>query len=506
MIATPAEAAQSVADRLVECGITSILNFAPVVLSVADDVNVRKVDLGQELQILAYHEQRKADEPAAAGRDRLQFLVEQESRFVSILVLSVSHKTASVDFLSQLAMDAPAAAKFADELMTSEHVDETVVLSTCNRTELYASVSRFHGGLEDTAGALARFAGLSVNELQNRCAVYFDEGAVAHTFGVAAGLDSMVVGESQVLGQVRAALTQSQGHGTVGTVLNSLFQQAIRVGKRVHTETSIGSAGRSLVTAAYDLLAAEIGPLAGAAGAGGRGRFDGHARRAYCRRVRCRRHLRQSDVRPGTAPRRLDRRHRPDLGRAPGRRTESADVIVTCTGARELLITRDSLTGSGVRGIVDLALPPDVATDVTELGVELVNLARLVEDQLDSATAQQIEAARQLVRSEVGDFLGMRRATAVAPTVVALRSMASEVVAGEMHRLDLRLPELSEREREEVHRAVRRVVDKLLHEPTVRVQELAADSATVDYAAALRELFALDPQTVAAVMSPEVPR
>ncbi len=424
---------------------------------------------------------------------------------MSILVLSVSHKTASVEFLSQLAMDAPAAAKFADELMTSEYVDETVVLSTCNRTELYASVSRFHGGLEDTAGALARFAGLSVNELQNRCAVYFDEGAVAHTFGVAAGLDSMVVGESQVLGQVRAALTQSQGHGTVGTVLNSLFQQAIRVGKRVHTETSIGSAGRSLVTAAYDLLAAEIGPLEGrrvlVVGAGSMATLAARTASTSGAVVTCvnRTHARAQRLAAlidGTA---LTWAELPAA-------VQSADVIVTCTGARELLITRDSLTGSGVRGIVDLALPPDVATDVTGLGVELVNLARLVEDQLDSATAQQIEAARQLVRSEVGDFLGMRRATAVAPTVVALRSMASEVVAGEMQRLDLRLPQLSEREREEVHRAVRRVVDKLLHEPTVRVQELAADSATVDYAAALRELFALDPQTVAAVMSPEVPR
>jgi glutamyl-tRNA reductase len=424
---------------------------------------------------------------------------------VSILVLSVSHKTASVEFLSQLAMDAPAAAKFADELMTSEYVDETVVLSTCNRTELYASVSRFHGGLEDTAGALARFAGLSVNELQNRCAVYFDEGAVAHTFGVAAGLDSMVVGESQVLGQVRAALTQSQGHGTVGTVLNSLFQQAIRVGKRVHTETSIGSAGRSLVTAAYDLLATRTGPLQGqrvlVVGAGSMATLAARTASASGAVVTCvnRTHARAQRLATsidGTTVTWAE------LGVA----VRNADVIVTCTGARELLITRDSLIGSRVRGIVDLALPPDVADDVTELDVDLVNLARLVEDQLDSATAQQIESARQLVRSEVGDFLGMRRATAVAPTVVALRSMASEVVAGEMHRLDLRVPELTDREREEVHRAVRRVVDKLLHEPTVRVQELAADSASVDYAAALRELFALDPQTVAAVMSPEVPR
>jgi glutamyl-tRNA reductase len=424
---------------------------------------------------------------------------------VSILVLSVSHKTASVEFLSQLAMDAPGAAKFADELMTSEHVDEAVVLSTCNRTELYASVSRFHGGLEDTAGALARFAGLTVGELQNRCAVYFDERAVAHTFGVASGLDSLVVGESQILGQVRAALTQSQGHGTVGTVLNSLFQQAIRVGKRVHTETSVGSAGRSLVTAAYDLLASRIGDLTGrrvlVVGAGSMATLAARTAAAAGASVIC---VNRTYARAHKLAEAIGGRAREwaELPAALG----TADVVVTCTGARQLLISRTELTGTPVRGIVDLALPADVASDVTDLGVELVNLARLVEDQVDSATAQQIDAARLLVRSEVADFLGLRRAATVAPTVVALRSMASEVVATEMQRLDLRVPELTQRERDEVHRTVRRVVDKLLHAPTVRVQELAADSASGDYAAALRELFALDPQTVAAVMSPEVPR
>ncbi len=424
---------------------------------------------------------------------------------MSIFVLSVSHKTASVEFLSQLAMDADGAAKFADELIGSDHVDEAVVLSTCNRTELYAAVSRFHGGLEDTAEALARFAGLGVGELQNRCAVYFDEGAVAHTFAVAAGLDSVVVGESQVLGQVRAALTQAQGHGTVGTVLNSLFQQAIRVGKRVHTETSVGAAGRSLVTAAYDVLSGQIGGLAGrqvlVVGAGSMATLAARTAAGSGAAVTC---LNRTYARAHQLATSFGGRALPwsELRSAIG----TSDILVSCTGARELLITKDELRGTAVRGVVDLALPADVAGDVTELGVELVNLARLIEDTPDSASAQQIEAARALVRSEVGDFLGLRRAATVAPTVVALRSMASEVVDGEMRRLDLRLPELSEREREEVHRSVRRVVEKLLHAPTVRVQELAADSAAVDYAAALRELFALDPQTVAAVMSPEVPR
>ena len=182
---------------------------------------------------------------------------------MSILAVSVSHKTTSVDVLSRVAMDAATATKLAQSLLSGDHVDEAVVLSTCNRTEMYVSVSRFHGGLDDVTSSLADLSGVAVAELRQMCAVYFDEGAVAHAFAVAAGLESMVIGENQILGQVKAALTTCQANGTVGTVLNALFQQALRVGKRVHTETEIGSAGRSLVTAAYELLETDLGPVAG---------------------------------------------------------------------------------------------------------------------------------------------------------------------------------------------------------------------------------------------------
>ncbi len=164
------------------------------------------------------------------------------------------------------------------------------------------------------------------------------------------------------------------------------------------------------------------------------------------------------------------------------------------------------LRGSRVRGVVDLALPADVSEEVVDLGIALINLNRLVAEQLDAAGQPEIIAARDLVASEVQDFLGVRRAAHVAPTVIALRSMASEVVAAELTRLDSRLPGMDARERGEVQQTVRRVVDKLLHQPTVRVQELATGPEAVDYAAALRELFALDPQAVAAVMSPDVGR
>jgi glutamyl-tRNA reductase len=402
-------------------------------------------------------------------------------------------------------MDPATATKLAESMLASEHVEEAVVVSTCNRTELYAVVSRFHGGLDDLTTTLSDFTGSHVADLQQMCSVYFDEGAVAHTFAVASGLDSMVVGESQILGQVKAALTHAQAQGTVGTLLNSLFQQAIRVGKRVQTETTIGSAGRSLVSAAYELLTRQCGPLQGrrvlVLGAGAMAGLAARTAAAAGADVTCvsrtfERAQRLADSVAGSAV---------PLAQLDAALAE-ADVLVTCTGAKDMLIAADRLAGTAVRGVVDLALPADVSDDVRDLGITLVNLDRLVDDQVDSATAAEIEAARELVRAEVQDFLGLRRAAQVAPTVVALRTMASDVVSAEMARLDSRLPQLAASERDEVYRTVRRVVDKLLHQPTVRVQELASDTESVDYAAALRELFALDPHTVAVMMSPEVQR
>jgi glutamyl-tRNA reductase len=422
---------------------------------------------------------------------------------MSILVVSFSHRSTSVAHLAELALDSPASAKLADQLVGSEHIDEAVVLSTCNRTEVYASVSRFHGALDDATSALADLSGLPTPELQSRCAVFFDEGAVAHTFAVASGLDSVVVGESQILGQVKHALTTCQNHGTVGSTLNNLFQQALRVGKRVQTETEIGSAGRSLVSAAYALLAEERGELAGrrvlVVGAGAMAGLAARTAAAAGAQVSCANRTLERAERLAAAV----GGHAVRLAELPAALT-TTDVLVTCTGARSLSIGPAELVGTPVTGVVDLALPADVAPEVVELGIMLVNLDRLVADQADAASAAEVESARTLVRQEVSDFLGLRRAAQVAPTVVALRTMAADVMAAELHRLESRLPSLGDHERDEVRRSVRRIVDKLLHAPTVRVQELSADPEAPDYAAALRELFALDPHTIAAVMSPEV--
>ena len=289
-------------------------------------------------------------------------------------------------------------------------------------------------------------------------------------------------------------------------MLNALFQQALRVGKRVQSETEIGHAGRSLVSAGYILLAAEIGELTGrrvlVVGAGAMAGLAARTAAAAGAEVTCvnrtyARAQRLAEAVGGRAVPFADlsdghRRHR-DGGHLHGR-------------PGPLPRRRSAPRARTVAGVVDLALPADVSEEVTDLGIALVNLNRLVGEQLDAAGSAEIDAAKDLVSSEVQDFLGLRRAAQVAPTVIALRSMASEVVAAELSRLDARLPRAGLRDRDEVQQTVRRVVDKLLHQPTVRVQELASGPESVDYAAALRELFALDPQAVAAVMSPDVGR
>jgi len=351
------------------------------------------------------------------------------------------------------------------------------------------------------SGVLGRHAGLPMIELTEHLYVHYAGSAVQHLFAVAAGLDSMVIGEAQILGQLRAAYAAADTAGTVGRTLHELSQQALRVGKRVHTETEIGSAGRSLVTAAYELLEADLGPIAGrrllVLGAGSMAGLAARTAAAAGARVTC---VNRTYERAQRLAATIGAQARPlaELTAALG----EADLVVACTGARDVFLDAEQLRHTPVVGIVDLALPADVSTDVVERDVVLVNLARLVANQPDHASRGQVEAARRLVAGEVNDFLGLRRAAQVAPTVVALRTMASEVVSSELARLDGRAPELTHRERDEVHRTVRRVVDKLLHQPTVRVQELASDPESLDYAAALRELFALDPQTVAAVMLP----
>ncbi|MGN0065285.1 MAG: glutamyl-tRNA reductase [Nocardioides sp.] len=425
---------------------------------------------------------------------------------MSVLVVGISHKTAPVALLEQLALDRDDARKLLADAVDSEYVTEAAVIATCNRLEIYTSVDRFHGTVEEISRLVLRQATGPLEALLPHLYVHYDDGAVSHLFQVASGLDSMVVGEGQILGQVRTGLRVGQEEGTVGASLNTLFQQALRVGKRTHAETDIDSAAPSLVTAA---LAHAVG------GEGVRGRrvvIVGAGSMASLATATATRQGAASVVVVNRTRANADRLAREYGVRAAdladlGAEIASADVLITCAGARGLLVTAEMVTAArpsdaGELHVIDLALPHDVAPEVATLpGVSLTGLERLAHELQETDGARNVADVRRIVAAEISDFTRARRQAKVTPTVVALRSMASDVVDAEMERLTSRVPGLDEDVAAEVLNTVRRVADKLLHQPTVRVKELA-DTTAVSYADALAELFSLSSDTVEAVTRP----
>jgi glutamyl-tRNA reductase len=427
---------------------------------------------------------------------------------MSVLVVGVSHNSAPVSVLERVAPDVEAVPKLVQSVAAGEHVTEATVIATCNRVEIYADVDRFHGSVEELSRLLVERSGQTTEDMLPHLYVHYDDGAVSHLFQVAAGLDSMAVGEGQILGQTRDALRLGQELGTVGPALNVLFQQALRVGKRSRAETDIDSAAPTLVGAALDRAARLGGEVAdrrvAVVGAGAMAGLAtatvvrrGAAEVVVVNRTPDRAHRLAAEYAGRSAP----------LAELPAV-LAGADVVIACAGAPGLLVSRGMVESARTDGrpmsFVDLALPHDVDPTVTDLdGVTRLDLADLAEELESSAAGREVAEVRRIVTEEVAAFLAARRSANVTPTVVALRSMATSVVDAEMDRLDHRLPDLSPEERAEVLQAVRRVADKLLHEPTVRVKELANETGAVSYAAALAELFALDPDAVDAVTRPE---
>jgi glutamyl-tRNA reductase len=421
---------------------------------------------------------------------------------MSLLCVGLSHRTAPVDLLERVVPSDDGAARLLAALSGEAAVLEALVLGTCNRVEIYAEVERFHAGLAAVSGRLASFTGTALDELTPHLYVHYDDRAVNHLFSVAAGLDSLVVGEAQILGQLRAALQTARATGIVGRSLGSVVPQALRVGKRVHSDTGIDRAGQSLVTLGAAVAADALGGLTGrrvlVLGAGSLGGLVVAT-------------LRRLGVGPLTvlnrtppAARRLAREAGADSGgldRLPAELAH-ADLVVSCTGATGVVVTADQVRAAAAGRsdrplfLLDLALPRDVEPDVRKVpGVTVADLETLRGAYDSASLGAEIDAARAIVTAEVTAYQASRRAARVAPTVAALRSRADAVVDAELDRLTRRLPGLADRDRREVAVAVRRVVDKLLHTPTVRVKELAEEPGGDSYEHALRELFGLGAPT-----------
>jgi glutamyl-tRNA reductase len=484
---------------------------------------------------------------------------------MSVLVVGLSHKSAPIATLERASVSGDTLGKLLSDIVRLPDIAETFVISTCNRVEVYADVDRFHGGVAGICELLSRYSGISQADLTTSLYVHYEDRAVQHLLAVASGLDSMVVGEDQIIGQVRAAVKLAEEHGTIGRVLRDLGRVALHAGKRARAETGIDRMGMSLVSVGIEAALALLprglappstplrgedppdtplpggtrqsppGPWASApAGLGtgqarplgdirvlvvGAGTMSGlavataarlgAARVVVTNRTRERAKRLAASVGGEVA----------DLGDLAGAMA-AVDLVISCTGAAGLVVTeavvRDALSrrqdGTGSPDVVsplvllDLAMPRDIDPAAGALpGVHVIGMEQLNDGGHAAAGAADLLAVRSIIEEELAAYGLAMRAAMVTPTVVALRAKAATVVDAELARLAGRLSDegLSGHALDEIARTVRRVVDKLLHAPTVRVKELASAPGGEDYAAALRVLFDLGPRAAEAVTRAE---
>ena len=390
--------------------------------------------------------------------------------------------------------------KALHDLASAEHLSEAVLLSTCNRIEVYAYAERFHGGYADIRELLARHSGLPPETVADELYSHHDADAVQHLFSVAAGLDSVVVGEHEILGQVRDAWQAARDEGTVGAVLEPLFRRAVVAGKKVRATTGISHGIASLSHAAVALAKERLGTLAG-------------------RRVLV---LGAGDVATGTlkslanagatdiaVANRTPERAEAAAASCGGRvvaldKVEpalvAADVVITTTGATDIVLEHSDIDevmtrrGGAELLIVDVAVPRDVDPAARGLpGVTLLDMDDLGDfvRQGRAGREQEIDSVRAIVENEVEHYLIEASAREVAPLIAALRGRAHQVTTAELDRHASRLAGLSAAQRVAVESLLRGVVNKLLHEPTVRLKDAAGHARGDRLAEALRDLFDL---------------
>jgi glutamyl-tRNA reductase len=419
---------------------------------------------------------------------------------MSIVVIGVNHHTGPLELLERLAVSPDALPKMLDGLVSRPHVREAVVLSTCNRTEVYAVAEKFHGAFGDIRDFFCELGNLHPDDLLPHLYSQHDDAAVGHLFEVAAGLDSAVIGEGEILGQVREAWESAQGLGATRSTLNLLFRHAVETGKRARTETAISrgtaSVSHAAVEMATDLLGSMHQQRVLVVGAGDMGegiavalQGAGAAHIAVANRTHDRGRQLADRVGGAVVP-------FADVSDA----LVAVDVVVTCTGAGSIVLDRDTVERAMARRdgrrllVVDIAVPRDVASDVADLhGVTLLNLDHLRDWAARGRAARVVEAepVRAIVAEEVERFLVEVTARQAAPLVAQLHARAEAVRQAELERFAARLADLDPTQRQAVEALTRGVLAKLLHTASVKLKDDAGTPQGERNAAAVRDLFDL---------------
>src|SRR4051812_97596 len=419
----------------------------------------------------------------------------------TLLALGVSHKTAPLPVRERLALPEGRSVSVLRELVGHADVHEAVAISTCNRTEVYLVVSDPVEAESATLAVLARQAGIRPTELFGAIYSLRDADAVRHLFQVAAGLDSMIVGEAEVQGQVKRAYELALVEGVTGPVSNRLFRTALAAGKRVRTETAISRAHVSVSSVAVELARAALGELSARSvlviGAGENGELTARAL-----------HERGVDT-VFVANRRYDRAiglaqrfggHAVRFEELP-RQLLEADIVVGATASPHQIVGRDEMqlvmeqrAGRPLL-MIDIAVPRDIEPSVREVaGVTLYDMDDLQREVARNMGSREAEAvrARQLVDQEVDGFTRWLASLDVAPTIAAMRELGEGVVEQVLRENETRWESLSDADRERLGVMARAVVNRLLHEPTLRLKGAVGGDASYLYVHAMRELFGLE--------------
>jgi glutamyl-tRNA reductase len=421
---------------------------------------------------------------------------------VSFVVVGLNHRTVPLPVLERATVPPALVPKALRDLAGREYLAEVALLSTCNRTEVYALCTKFHPGVADASEFLAEQAGMRATDLADHIYSYYDEAAVAHLFGVAAGVDSVILGEGQILGQVRDALKIAEEEGTAQASLARIFRHAIEVGKRSRAETGIGRGATSLSSAAVALATERLGTLVErrvlVLGAGEMG--EGMARS-----------LAGSGVAEVVVTGRGTERSTDLATRVGGRAVPieqlpstlvATDLVLTSTGATEVVITQEDVEVAMKRRfgrpllIVDIAVPRDVDPGVAEVpGVTLLDMDDLkafAEHSMDRRR-REVARVRRIISAELERLRTERTAREVAPLVSALRTRGEDIRLAELDRFRAKLEAVDSKTAEAIEALTRGIVAKLLHEPTVRVKEAAGSGRGDLYADVLTALFDLEP-------------
>ena len=418
-----------------------------------------------------------------------------------VVVIGVNHRTAPLGVLEAMTVGSESLGKTLHALGTAEHVSEAVVLSTCNRTEVYAVAEKFHGGYADVRRVLAELSFLDAEDFVDHLYVHHDSAAVAHLFDVVSGLDSAVLGEHEIQGQVKTAWETAHDEGTVGPTLNLLFRHALEAGKRARSETGIGQGTASVSYAAVALAGQHVGDLAGrraiVLGAGEMGSSMAQsladagvaelvvANRTHDKAVELAREIGGRAIRFADLPTEL----------------VQADVLLTSTGASSVLLSRSEVEGVVAARdgrplvLVDIAVPRDIEPSVAELdGVTVLDMDDLgsFADRGLAERRREIEAVRQLLDEELERYQSATSAREIAPIIVALRSGAEATRAAELERVRSRLGDLDDDQLAAVEALTQGLVAKLLHQPTVALRDAAGTAKGERLVQALRDLFDID--------------